>query len=144
MRNRKQVPGSLAPSLGVVVMMEHSGSLYGKRVGAGLEVLIWDEGGVGLEKWLRPSAHPLRGAVYWDRGQHPAFPSRTSEMAVGFGPFCMLLLMICPSWACMWLFLVPYVFFVCSCLRRHLSRYKHCSRGSKVPACLRLTVGRAW
>ena len=45
MRNRKQVPGSLAPSLGVVVMMERSGSLYGMRVGAGLEVLIWDEVG---------------------------------------------------------------------------------------------------
>jgi len=52
MRNRKQVPGSLAPSLGVVVMMEQSGSLYGMRVGVGLEVLIWDEGGLGWRSGL--------------------------------------------------------------------------------------------
>lgn len=30
-----------------------------------------DWAGEGLGR----SAHPLRGAVYWDRGQHSAFPS---------------------------------------------------------------------
>ena len=77
MRNRKQVPGSLAPSLGVVVMMEHSGSLYGKRVGAGLEVLIWDEGGVGLEEWLRWSAHLLGDAVCRVQAQYSAIAPNT-------------------------------------------------------------------
>ena len=43
MRNRKQVTGSLAPSLGVVVMMERSGSSYGMRVGLG-----WRSGLGGL------------------------------------------------------------------------------------------------
>lgn len=71
MRNRKQVPGSLAPSLGVVVMMEQSGSLYGMRVGVGLEVLIWDEGGLGWRSglggpptlWVVPCAGIMRSPL---------------------------------------------------------------------------------
>ena len=35
-------------------------------------------------------------------------------------------------------FLIPYSFFVLCCLRRCLSRCKHCSKGSQVPACLRV------
>ena len=36
-----------------------------------------------------------------------------------------------------WLFLVPYSFFIFCCSRRHLSRCRHCSKGSQDPTCLR-------
>ena len=48
---------------------------------------------------------------------------------------CILLSIICPNFACTQLFLVPHSFFVFCCLRRHLSRCKHCSKGPQVPAC---------
>ena len=50
-----------------------------------------------------------------------------------FWSFCIFLSIICPSCACTQLFLVPFSFFVICSLRRHLSRCKHCSRGSQVP-----------
>ena len=81
----------------------------------------------------------------------PAFTLGSSEVALsllGFSSFCfvffcILLPIICPNHACMWLFLVPYIFFV-FCYSRCLSRCKHCShcdKGSKVQvsACLRTT-----
>ena len=40
------------------------------------------------------------------------------------------------------LFLVPYNFFAFCCSRRALSSYKHCSKRSWVPACLR-NMGRS-
>ena len=55
------------------------------------------------------------------------------QLGFFFGLFCILLSRICPNYTCMWLFLVPYSFFVFCSLRRHLSRCKHCSRGSQVP-----------
>ena len=54
-----------------------------------------------------------------------------------FWSFCILLPIICPSCTCTQLFLVPYSVFAFCCLRRCLSRCKHCSKGSQVPACLR-------
>ena len=51
---------------------------------------------------------------------------------VGFWSFCILLLVICPNWACTLLVLVLYSFFVFWCLRRLLSRCKPCSTGSQV------------
>ena len=64
----------------------------------------------------------------------PAFAPGSSEVAVGlFWSFCILLSIICPSCTCTKLFLVPYSFFVFCCLRRRLSRCKHCSKVSRVP-----------
>lgn len=51
--------------------MEQSGSLYG-RGGSRSGVLIWDEGGVGLEEWLRWSAHLLGDAVCRVQAQYSA------------------------------------------------------------------------
>ena len=42
----------------------------------------------------------------------PCFDSSTSEVAVGFWPFCSLLFIICPNCACMQLLSVPCSFFV--------------------------------
>ena len=50
--------------------------------------------------------------------------------------FLYLLSRLCPYCICRQLILVPCTFFVFCCLRRHLSRCKHCSRGSQAPACL--------
>ena len=55
-----------------------------------------------------------------------------------FWSFCIFLSIICPNCACTQLFLVPYGFFVFCFSRRRLSRCKHCSRGSQVPAGLSL------
>ena len=93
---------------------------------------IWPEG------WLKWSPHPLGGAVGSDHVQYPDFTPDTSEVAVGFLVFCILFI-ICPNCACMQLFLASYSFFIFCCLRRHLSRCRHCSKGSHVPACLILT-----
>ena len=49
-----------------------------------------------------------------------------------FWSFCILLSIICPNTA----ILVPYSSFAVGCLRRRLSRSKHCSKGSWVPAGL--------
>ena len=98
--------------------------LNGVRVGA--------EPWVRPEGWLRWSAHPLGGAVCRDLALYSAFAPGTSEVAVRFWSFWILLLLICSSCACMQLLLVPYSFFVFCCLRRHLSRCKLCSKGFQV------------
>ena len=92
-----------------------------------------------VEAWLRWSAHPLGGAVCSDHARSPAFALDTSEVAVGFWSFCIFLFIICPNCPCMKLFLVPCSFFVFCCWRRGLSRCKHCSKGSQVPACLKIS-----
>ena len=66
-----------------------------------------------------------------DHVQYPAFAPGTSETAVGFWLPCILYI-ICPTCACMQLFLAPYFFLVFCCSRRHLFRCKH-SRES--PEC---------
>ena len=57
--------------------------------------LKWDERGtdwwIRLKGWLGWSAHPGVGAACRDHAQDPAFASSTSEVAVGFWPFCSLL-----------------------------------------------------
>ena len=50
-----------------------------------------------------------------------------------FWSFCILLYIICPNRTYVQLFLVPYSFFIFCCLRRHLSRFKHCGKGLQVP-----------
>ena len=45
--------------------------------------------------------------------------------------FCVVLSIICPNCPYVYLFVVPYHFFVFCCLRRHLSRRKHCSNWSR-------------
>ena len=117
---RKQVTGPLlAPRSG------GEGSLYGVRVGVGP--------GVGQEWWLKWAAHPL--VVLSARGLRRTLlllPA-PQKWQLGFWSFCILLFIICPKCACTQLFLVPYIFFVFCCLRRRLSRCKHCSKGSQVP-----------
>lgn len=79
---------------------------------------------VGLEGWLRGSAHPPGGAVCRDRAQCPAFAPSTSEAAVGFWPFCVLLFMR--------LFVVPHVCAGASTAAK--------GPWSLVPACLTVRV----
>lgn len=95
---------------------------------------------VGLEGWLRRSAHPLGDAVCRGHAQYPALAPGSSVMAAGvFRSFCILWSLICHSCAYTQLFLVYYSFFAFCYLKRHSLRYKHCStaaKGSQVPACL--------
>ena len=78
--------------------------------------LKWDKSGtdwwVRLKGWLGWSAHPCVGAACRDHAQDPAFASSTSEVAVGFWPFCSLLFIICPNCTCTQLLLVLCSFFV--------------------------------
>ena len=87
----------------------------------------------GLEEWLGWSASPPVMLCAGGHAQDPPFASGTTEGAVGFRPFCIFCI-ICPNWPC-----TRYSVFVFCCLRRRLSRCKHCSKGSQVPACLRFT-----
>ena len=96
--------------------------------------------GVRPEGWLRRFAHPFGGVVCREHAQYPAFVTDTlfllpplQKWQLGFWSFCILLSIICPNCACMQLFLVPHSFFVFCCLRRCLSRCKHCSKVSQVP-----------
>ena len=61
-------------------------------------------GGVRLEQWLRWSAHPLGSTVC--RVPSPSFALSTSEMAIGFWPFCILLFIFTPQLCILQLFLV--------------------------------------
>ena len=49
---------------------------------------------VGVEGWLRWSAHPFGGAVCSYHAQYPAFAPSTSEVAVTFWPFYILLFIL--------------------------------------------------
>ena len=101
------------------------------------------------DRWLRCSAPvPLWCSVCRGHAQYPAFAPDTQfllwalqkwQIGVFFWSFWIFWSRICPNCACIQLFLVPYSFFVFGCLRRNLSRCKHCSKGSQVPACLRMT-----
>lgn len=82
------------------------------------------------------------GCCCRDHEQYPAFASDTSEMTVEFWVFWYLVIDKLLHCACSQLVLVLYDFFVfCSSRRsKHLSRRKHCSRGSQVLACLKTTL----
>ena len=67
--------------------------------------------------WLWWSAHPFGGGVGRVHVQYPAFAPSTSEMAVGFWLFCILLFIICANCLCM-IILVPYSFLVFCYWRR--------------------------
>ena len=75
--NKKQV--SLLPPWGGG--RGEAGFLKAARVGT----VPW----LGQEAELRWSARPLGGAVCGDHAQRPAFAPHTSEVAVGFWPFCI-------------------------------------------------------
>jgi len=111
------------------------GSLYGVRVGVC--------SGVELEAWLRWFAYPLDGVECRGYTQYPAFTPNThfflpalQKWQLGFEALCIFLSIICSSCTYTQLFLVPYSIFVFCCSKRHLSRYQHCSKGPRVPACL--------
>ena len=57
-----------------------------------------------------------------------------------FGLFISSVSLIWPNCACRQLLLVLYSFFVFYCSRRCLSRSKHCSKGSQVPASQNISV----
>ena len=116
-------------------------SLYGAR--AGVWPRIWAR---GVVRWF---AHPL--VVVCAEGMCSTLVllptlcfESSSEVAVGFVWLLFLLLLllvflcllsrIFPSCMCMHLFLLLYSSFCF--LRRHLSGYKHFSKGSQVPAYL--------
>ena len=92
--------------------------------------------GVRAEGWLRWFAHPLGGVVCRGHTQYLAFAADSSKVAF-FWSFYVLLSIIFSYCTCIKLVLVPYTFFVFCWLRKHLSRYKHCSQGSQIPACFK-------
>ena len=110
----EQVAGSLAQSL---PKGRWAGSLYGVRVGLC--------SGVGLERWLRWSAHPLGGAVCRGHAQYPAFPPKPPLFLLApqkwplvflvFFVHNYLLSIICYNCTCKQVFLVPYNLFVFCC-----------------------------
>ena len=77
---------------------------------------------MGLEGRLGCSAHPSCGAECRGHAQYPAFAPGSSRVAVGFFGL--------------------FSFCVFCCSGRGVSRYKHCSRGSQVPACVTQTEVR--
>lgn len=70
------------------------------------------------------------GVLCLDHALYPDFALSTSAATVGFWLSCVLLCIIGLNCACMKLLLVSYSFFVFCCLRKHLCRYKHSSKGS--------------
>ena len=76
--------------------------------------------------------------------QHTIFsPNLFKSGSWVFGLFVLSL--ICPNCSCTQLFSVSHSFslFFFFCLRIHLSKCQHCSKGPQVPACLKSTV-RYW
>ena len=73
--------------------------------------------------------------------QYPAFAPDTSKVAAGFLVwvffffffFLYLVVQNLPNCSCIQLFLVPYSFFLFCCLRKCLSRCRHCCKRSYVP-----------
>ena len=68
-------------------------------------------GGLGLRGGFAVCP-PLGGAVFRNHSQYPAFVPSTSEVAAAFGPFCILLFIICLNCACVHLSLVLYLYSV--------------------------------
>ena len=120
-RNQEQIIRSLVcllPKAG------WTGSLYGVRVRKC--------SGVRLEGCLRRWCVQGAGAVPCFCSQPPVFAPGSSEVAMRLFSLLYLWSRICPN--CLpaqQLFLVPYCFFLFSCSRRHLSRYKHCRSAVK-------------
>ena len=88
------------------------------------------------------SCHPLMvlcSGIMWNKLLLLLTPQKG---LLDFWSLCILLLIICPNCSCMQVFSVPYTSSFC-CWRRHLSRGKHCSKGTQgqVPACLILLWG---
>ena len=89
----------------------------------------------GLEGWLGWSTHPLGFAVFRGHTAVSCFCSghlRSSSWV--FGLFVSCCSKFVPIAHVHSYFLVPYSFFIFCCPRKHLSRCKHCSQGSQVPA----------
>ena len=106
--------------------------------------LIWSNSrgrSRGQAKWgAYVVCPPLRWWCVQGHVQHPAFASGSWLFRSGSQDFsfCIFLPIICPSSACMQLFLIHCNFFV-FCGLKCLSRckyYSHCSKGSQIPACL--------
>ena len=75
---------------------------------------------------------------------YPAFASDTwfllqslQKWQLGFSISLYLSCDICSNCACTQSFLVPYHFFVVCCCKRGVPPYKHWSKGSQVPSCLK-------
>ena len=90
--------------------------------------------------WLRWSACPFGSTECRGHASYPAFAPNTLFLLLApekwqlvFLVFLYLSSIICPNYACIQLFLVPYSFFVFCCLRRCLSRCKLCNTAAKGP-----------
>ena len=92
--------------------------------------------GVRPEGRLRCSAHPLGGAECRRCVQLPAFAPGCSEVAVVLLFSLYLLVHNLPQLLMHAVIFTPSQFLCICCLRRRMSRYKHGSKGSQVPACL--------
>ena len=94
--------------------------------------------GAGLEGWLRCFAHSFGGVECRWHARYPAFAADPLLLLLlffrsGSWAFWSLRIFsrICPNCACTQLFSVPYRFFVFCCMRRCLSRCKHCSTAAE-------------
>ena len=91
---------------------------HSPRPEVGSWLFPWGEGsnvpGLQSETWLRGFAyHPPPVVVTAGSTCSPCFCSQLFRSGSwAFWPFCIFLSIICPNWACMKLFLVPYSFFV--------------------------------
>ena len=97
--------------------------------------------GVGLEEWLRWFTELLGGVEC--RGHALNFCSWLFRN--GFFCVCVFLYLLsrmCPNCTCMQLCLVPDSFFVFCCWRKCVSKCKHGSKASQVPASLKGTESR--
>ena len=133
------------------LMLQHEGAKTSNRCSCLLPEegmswsLIWGEGRGGSSGWAGGVAWVVCPPPWWCWVQGsctvPCFCSQHLRSGSWvFWSFCILLSIICPSCACMQSFLVPYSFFVFCCLRRLLSRCKHCGKGFQVPACLNCSI----
>lgn len=94
---------------------------------------------VGLQRWLRWSAHCLGGAVCRDHGNTLSlFPVPQKQLLV-YGLFAPIV-HNCTGNACMQLFLLTNSFSIFCHSRSHLFKCKQSCKESQVPACLTLSL----
>ena len=123
---RQGFTGASAASRGeqvcLLVCSQRRGGACSQR---GLRVEVCQ--GVGLEGWPGWFAHPLGCGVCRVRAQYPAFAPGSSKVAFWiFGLFVSFV----QNWPQLHIhafILAPYSFFVFCCLKRGVSRCKHCS-----------------
>jgi len=141
--------GMLAPQPGtepVPLQGKHGIPTTGPLAGPLSEVRVGTSLGIRLYGWLGRCmgglCHPLMVLCSGIMCNKLLLLLTPQKGLLDFWSLCILLLIICPNCSCMQVFSVPYTSSFC-CWRRHLSRGKHCSKGTQgqVPACLILLWG---